>query len=67
VFLGVGGKFTHLGDQKNVHVKEQRIVFGKKNGPNLSHYAMRGEKKNLKLPYLKKIGSNMSQFFLKMK
>jgi hypothetical protein len=54
VFLGVGGKFTHLGDQKNVHVKEQRIVFGKKNGPNLSHYAMRGEKKNLKLPYLKK-------------
>jgi len=52
VFLGVGAKFTHLGDQKNVHVKEQRIVFGKKMGP-ICHIMLRGGE-NLKLPYLKK-------------
>jgi hypothetical protein len=47
-----------VGDQKNVVVKEQRTVFGKKEWAQFVTLCYEGQKNNnLKLPYEKKRGS----------
>ncbi len=42
-----GGKIFHLGDRKNVGVKEQRAVFGKKKWAQFVTLCYEGRKKKI--------------------